>query len=459
MIRSSNLSDEAILELINNGNTSECEIDFDVSGDEDYGIPDPLGVHNDISMDINELLEENDKYFSQFSNSNINIEDLVVELNTESSNMFMSTLGYPRMRMYWQKRTRVPTVSNSISRDRFLVIRKFLKVVNDDDISNEKKRDAFWKVRPFIESVRSGCLRLVRDVELCIDEQMIPFTGNVKMKQFVRGKPNPTGLKNFVLANKNGLVLDFCIYQGKGTTFETNSEYLLTIGESAVVHLSQTVPPGSCLYFDRFFTTQKLLDILKQKKIVCTGTVMKNNIPKNIDILSDKILMKKPRGTSVQYVREDKKLCLVKWFDNKPIHLLSTENGSTPHSKCKRWDNKNKKRIEVPIPQIIKNYNDYMGGVDLCDRMISFYRMKTRTNKWTIRAIFHLIDLAVVNSWIMYKQDQIRKEVPVKKIHQLLDFKIQLSSELLEYDENSIDYQKYSGRHNSLPSKEKRHKG
>jgi hypothetical protein len=51
------------------------------------------------------------------------------------SNMFMSTLGYPRMRMYWQKRTRVPTVSNSISRDRFLVIRKFLKVVNDDDIS------------------------------------------------------------------------------------------------------------------------------------------------------------------------------------------------------------------------------------------------------------------------------------------------------------------------------------
>jgi len=38
--------------------------------------------------------------------------------------------------------------------------------------------------------------------------------------------------------------------------------------------------------------------------------------------------MKKPRGTSVQYVREDKKLCLVKWFDNKPINLLSTENGS-----------------------------------------------------------------------------------------------------------------------------------
>ena len=74
MIRS-NLSDDAILELINNGNMSECDIDFDASGDEDYSIPDPLGANDDIAMDINELLEENDKYFSQFSNSNINAED------------------------------------------------------------------------------------------------------------------------------------------------------------------------------------------------------------------------------------------------------------------------------------------------------------------------------------------------------------------------------------------------
>lgn len=85
--------------------------------------------------------------------------------------------------------------------------------------------------------------------------------------------------------------------------------------------------------------------------------------------------------------------------------------------------------------------------------------MKTRTNKWTIRTIFYLIDLAVVNSWILYKQDQIRKKVPAKNIYQLLDFKIQLSNELLEYDENSIDYQEHSGKHNSIPSKEKRHQG
>jgi len=91
------------------------------------------------------------------------------------------------------------------------------------------------------------------------------------MKQYVRGKPNPTGLKNFILANKHGLVLDFCVY--KGSSFITESKYPLTGGESAVIHLSKTIPPGTCLYFDRFFTTQKLLDILKTKKILSIGNV------------------------------------------------------------------------------------------------------------------------------------------------------------------------------------------
>lgn len=71
-----------------------------------------------------------------------------------------------------------------------------------------------------------------------------------------------------------------------------------------------------------------------------------------------------------------------------------------------------------------------MGGVDLCDRMISFNRMKTRTNKWIIRTLLHFIDLAVVNSWILYTQDLKRGKTPAKNIPQLLDFRITLAHEL-----------------------------
>lgn len=53
---------------------------------------------------------------------------------------------------------------------------------------------------------------------------------------------------------------------------------------------------------------------------------MKDNIPKMINLVPDKVL-KKSRGMIIQYVREDKKVCLIKWFENKPIHLFSTECG------------------------------------------------------------------------------------------------------------------------------------
>lgn len=86
-------------------------------------------------------------------------------------------------------------------------------------------------------------------------------------------------------------------------------------------------------------------------------------------------------------------------------------------------------KIYVPRPIIVKQYNENMGGVGLCDCIIAYYRMEYRTNKWTLRTIMHFIDLAVVNSWILYIQDLKRKNTPEKKIPQFLNFRITLVHE------------------------------
>ncbi|KAH9382446.1 hypothetical protein HPB48_004292 [Haemaphysalis longicornis] len=109
--------------------------------------------------------------------------------------LLMSCLGYPRARMYWSQGTSVAAVADKITRDRFFLIRSNLKVVNDLAVPDEdKKADRLWKVRPLLDIIRNACLTLPRSPNICVDVQIISFTGKCPVKQFVPGKPNPTGL-------------------------------------------------------------------------------------------------------------------------------------------------------------------------------------------------------------------------------------------------------------------------
>ena len=45
-----------------------------------------------------------------------------------------------------------------------------------------------------------------------------------------------------------------------------------------------------------------------------------------------------------------------------------------------------------------------MGEVDEADQLISYYGFSHRTVKWWRRVLFHLLDVAVVNTYIIYCQ-------------------------------------------------------
>ncbi|CAH2006542.1 unnamed protein product [Acanthoscelides obtectus] len=348
----------------------------------------------------------------------------------------MSCLKYPRIRMYWAKPTRVAAIADVMTRDRFFSIRSNLKVVIDGSISEEKRRyDKFWKVRPILEAVLQGCLQLPREKVVAVDEQMIPFTGTCQMKQFVRGKPNPEGLKNFVVAAPDGLVVDFELYQGKNT-FPDDSVKRLGVGPSAVVRLGRTLFPGTHVYCDRYFTTIPLLEYLRQQKKYCTGTIMKSRVPAAAHLTSDKMMAKIGRGSSEQIVRQDGEIVVVQWYDLKSVLLASTRLGIQPSDECKRWSKKDSKYIQVARPYIVAKYNDCMGGIDLIDRMISCYRIQARSKKWTVRVIFHFFDLALANSWIFYRRDKKIFQTSTRKIQQYLDFKIEIATYLLKNESN-----------------------
>lgn len=106
---------------------------------------------------------------------------------------------------------------------------------------------------------------------------IIPFTGSCRIKQYCPGKPYPTGLKAFVLANPDGVVSDFHVYQGN-TTYPEHENANRGLAENAVLTLADQLVPGHVIYCDRYFTSQSLCDQLRARGIGCTGTLKKNRI-------------------------------------------------------------------------------------------------------------------------------------------------------------------------------------
>ncbi|KAJ0036328.1 hypothetical protein NQD34_005005 [Periophthalmus magnuspinnatus] len=171
---------------------------------------------------------------------------------------------------------------------------------------------------------------------------MVPFTGLCPVCQCVPVKTYPTGLEVFVLAAPNGLVLDFVLYQGNTTFRDMGGK---GIEEQAVLHLAESVPQETHLFFDRFYTSVNLLDTLMRKGLTGTGTLWNNRVPKECKIIGDKSFKKKGRGTSEMVVRRNPpELAVIKWLDNKPIVMGSSAYGTEPQNTRRRWSKK-KKRV------------------------------------------------------------------------------------------------------------------
>lgn len=98
----------------------------------------------------------------------------------------------------------------------------------------------------------------------------------------------------------------------------------LGLGALVIERLAKTLHPGTKVYCDRFFTTMKAVDQMLEKQMYLTGTVMKNRVTKALQKLpSDQTMIQQGRGVSASVIRGDGKVCVVKWYDNKPVSMLS----------------------------------------------------------------------------------------------------------------------------------------
>ncbi|KAG5863114.1 hypothetical protein JTB14_014934 [Gonioctena quinquepunctata] len=127
----------------------------------------------------------------------------------------MGCMKYPRLHMYWNKKFKFPSVANVMPRSRVFLLRNNFHVVDnlsiDEEIGEIKKNNKLWRVQPMVDLIRNQCKAIERKAKnyFSIDKQMIPFLGRCPVRQNVKNKPRPVGLKNFVLTTSDGPHLGF----------------------------------------------------------------------------------------------------------------------------------------------------------------------------------------------------------------------------------------------------------
>ncbi|XP_047987041.1 piggyBac transposable element-derived protein 4-like [Leguminivora glycinivorella] len=335
----------------------------------------------------------------------------------------MSCINYPKIRMYWNRKWAIDLIAKAMARNRFATLRRSLKVVFDDEISEEMRAaDHLWKVRPIINRVLEGCHKQERQQNIAVDEMIIPLKGTSSIKQYCPNKPNPTGIKIVVLVNPNGMICDFVTYQGENN-----------LAEEIVLFLTRTLVPGHVLYFNRNFTTVELAKELNQNGFKCVGAIKKSRLPREVksELISDEALAKK-QGSHDVLVSSDGEMAVTKWYDNKSSLYLSTILAAESIGIRKRYDRKKRKTVPIPRPEVAREYRSIMSSVNLTERLLASCYSKARMSKWTLRFIHHFMDLAVCNSWLKYKKEMQTLQVSGHKIYQLWEFKRLIGEQLIE---------------------------
>ncbi len=106
------------------------------------------------------------------------------------------------------------------------------------------------------------------------------------------------------------------------------------------------------------------------------GTVQARSLP-GLSFSSDKDLQAKGRGAFEEWITnsEGEVVTVVKWYDNRAVHLMLTFAKAESVLQKERYDRKIKARVVIDCPTIVHEYNQNMGGVDLHDQLISLYRL------------------------------------------------------------------------------------
>ena len=256
---------------------------------------------------------------------------------------------------------------------------------------------------------------------LSLDEMMIRFFGRSKETHRMKNKPIKEGYKFFVLATKEGFILNFTpdgrtaakvgeqeyddqtgtgkvesmisflieivdkLKKRQLTRLKNMNKRASTRGNSEAL-FEDTLMKDFCLAMDNYFTFPKVIHALRQAGIGIVGTARfrgKSWPPKELRAITKE----KAKFNEFYWTVDEFGTMCGRWMDNGLVFVVSTlhkvGNEIKRNRKRPRVTQNNRKHVkeiwgdkgatEIKIPTLIDDYNHWMGGVDVADQRISYY--------------------------------------------------------------------------------------
>ena len=124
------------------------------------------------------------------------------------------------------------------------------------------------------------------------------------------------------------------------------------------------------------------------------------------------------------------------WLDRKLVKAMSSAHDPTESTTVLRRQ-RDGIRVPVKCPVMIRDYNNKMGGVDNGDQSRGYYKLRSKFRKFYMYIFNFLVDVAITNSYILYRQFADSHQLKTVK-----EFRLKLASQLI----SSYSSRKLPGR-------------
>lgn len=317
---------------------------------------------------------------------------------------------------FWSESTGRPLFRDTMSRNRYQLILRFLRFDSRNDRRQRRALDPFCLIRNVWDRVIASSARAYRPRDsITVDEQLLPCKSRCKFIQYMPQKPGKFGIKFWLACcSSSYYVLQGHPYVGR----DPDRGPEIGLGEHTVLKLTETLEQGVNVTTDNYFTSQSLALKLIDQNNTLIGTVRSNRreIPQEMH----QFCRTAELHSSYFLYSEKSTLVAYKAKRNKSVIVLSSM-----HENGRVMDEEKRK------PEIIHAYNESKFGVDKADEMLRAYSTKAGSRRWPIAVFGNILDICGLNAYIICKSTHLWRstrrdfllELSKKLCHQLQERK------------------------------------